>query len=100
VLTRGWAYGTDGTKLHGKTCLWVTTTGAPRPGYSEQGLHTRPFEDFSPAIEQTARFCGMSWAEPLVLFGAHRVELETVREQATEYRARLTTLAARARAER
>ena len=28
VLVRGWAYGQGGTALHGKDCLWVTTTGA------------------------------------------------------------------------
>jgi glutathione-regulated potassium-efflux system ancillary protein KefF len=92
VLALRWAYGPGGTALQGKTCLWVTTTGAPEPGYSAAGMHTRPFEHFVPAIEQTARFCGMLWAEPLVLFGAHRVGDEQLHAHALRYRERLDAL--------
>ena len=33
VLTEGWAIGEGGTALVGKSCLWVTTTGATSEGY-------------------------------------------------------------------
>ena len=92
VLAVRWAYGPGGTALHGKTCLWVTTTGAPEAGYASEGMHRRPFPDFIPPVEQTARFCGMRWAEPLVLFGAHRVGEDVLRAHAARYREQLEML--------
>jgi glutathione-regulated potassium-efflux system ancillary protein KefF len=96
VLQLGWAYGTPTKALEGKTCLWVTTTGAPESGYAADGMHRRPFEEFVPAIEQTARFCGMQWAEPMVVFGAPRIEAAELEEMGLEYRRRLSELADRA----
>ncbi|MET0285724.1 MAG: NAD(P)H-dependent oxidoreductase [Polyangiales bacterium] len=93
VLQLGWAYGTPKKALQGKTCLWVTTTGAPTSGYASDGIHRLPFAEFVPAIEQTARFCGMRWAEPVTVFGAQRIEDEELQESATLYRERLQQLA-------
>lgn len=96
VLQLGWAYGTPDKALQGKTCLWVSTTGAPETGYAADGMHRLPFEQFVPAIEQTARFCGMEWAEPLTVFGAPRIEAAELTEYCVRYRERLETLSARA----
>jgi glutathione-regulated potassium-efflux system ancillary protein KefF len=93
VLQLGWAYGTPNKALQGKACFWVTTTGAPTSGYADDGMHRRPFEDFVPAIEQTARFCGMRWTQPLVVFGSHRIESEELDEACMSYRERLQQLA-------
>lgn len=92
VLQLGWAYGTANKALAGKTCLWVTTTGAPPSGYASDGMHRRPFAEFVPAIEQTARFCGMEWAEPLTVFGAHRIEAAELDAHCQGYRERLQRL--------
>ena len=70
VLTEGWAIGEGGTALVGKSCLWVTTTGATSEGYSPEGTHRFPFTAFAPALEMTARFCGMHWLPPQVVHGA------------------------------
>lgn len=96
VLALGWAYGEGGTALHGKTCLWVTTTGAPDSGYSAQGMHERPFAEFVAPIEQTARFCGMHWAPPRIVHGAHRIGPEALAAHARDYRAQLLDLARQA----
>jgi glutathione-regulated potassium-efflux system ancillary protein KefF len=45
-----------------------------------------------PVVQQTARFCGMSWLEPLVLHGAHRVSLDDLKAFARRYRTRLEEL--------
>ena len=92
VLSLGWAYG-ECAALRGKTCLWVTTTGAPESGYTESGMHERPFSEFVPPIEQTARFCGMHWAEPRILHGAHRVGPDVLASHADAYREQLLALA-------
>lgn len=94
VLARGWAYGTGGTALHGKTCLWVTTTGGDDEAYSDKGMHAFSFESFVPVIRQTAEFCGMTWAEPLIVHNAHRVSDHELHDAGRAYRQKLVSLAA------
>jgi glutathione-regulated potassium-efflux system ancillary protein KefF len=89
VLMRGWAYGDGGSALHGKDCLWVTTTGAQSEAYAASGVHGHPFEAFAPAVRQTARFCGMNWLDPIVVHGAHRTEADVLERHARQYRVRL-----------
>ena len=93
VLLRGWAYGAEGNALRGKKCLWVVSAGGDEDSYSAGGMHEQPFKNFVPPIEQTARFCGMTWQTPIVVHGAHAVgdaELAIVTES---FRARLIALA-------
>ena len=89
VLTKGWAYGEGGNALAGKDCLWAVTTGGEEGAYSAEGQHGRPFGDFAPAIEQTARFCGMNWLEPLVVNAARRSPPEARREAGLRLRRRI-----------
>ena len=93
VLAHGWAYGEGGTALVGKSCLWVTTTGAPPAGYAPEGIHRHPFEAFVPVIEMTARYCGMHWLPPIVVHGAHQIDDGTLRAHAARYRERLLAFA-------
>jgi glutathione-regulated potassium-efflux system ancillary protein KefF len=92
VLARGFAYGEGGRALQGKRCLWVTTTGGESESYAGGAVHARPFADYMPPIEQTARFCGMAWEVPLVLHGAHRLSEQLLADRAAQYRARLAAL--------
>ena len=89
VLVRGWAYGEGGGALAGKDCLWVTTTGGDEAAFSPAGRHAHEFPAFVPAVEQTARFCGMNWLEPFVLHGAHIIPDEELRSAAEDLRRRL-----------
>ena len=74
VLAYGWAYGEGGTALAGKHCLWVPTTGGDEQAYTPSGIHAHPFASFVPAIEQTARFCGMHWEPPHVVHDANAID--------------------------
>ena len=89
VLTRGWAYGSGGEALRGKACLWVATTGGTPETYTPAGAHHRPFTDFIAPIEQTARFCGMHWLEPVTVHGAHVVSDAELALAAAAFRQRL-----------
>jgi glutathione-regulated potassium-efflux system ancillary protein KefF len=89
VLLHGWAYGTGGTTLAGKHCLWVTSTGAPWEEYRPEGMHQHTFESFVPVVKQTAQFCGMVWNEPFVVHGAHRIGADVMKQHGASYRARL-----------
>jgi glutathione-regulated potassium-efflux system ancillary protein KefF len=93
VLADGWATGEGGTALVGKSCFWVTTTGAPSAGYTQEGAHKFPFAAFMPAIEMTARYCGMLWLPPLVLHGAHQIDDEALHQRAAQYRQSLQAFA-------
>lgn len=92
VLSRGFAYGKGGEALWGKRCLWACTTGGDEQAFGAQGMHGRPLSEFMPVVEQTARFCGMSWEEPFVVYAAHRVPLEDLQAAAAGYRERLKGL--------
>lgn len=92
VLAHGWAYGSGGTAVRGKRALWVTTTGALETAYAPGQVHGRPFEAYVPAVEQTARFCGMRWEPWVVVHGAHRISDATLAERAAEVRARVVAL--------
>ena len=92
VLAFGWAFGPGVGALRGKRCQWVVTTGGDLGAYSPGGLHGHPFEAFVAPIEQTARFCGMSWSPPLVVHGAHRIDEAALRAQGTRLRERLEAL--------
>ena len=94
VLARGWAYGPGGTALQGKRCLWVTTTGGDDRAFHHSGMHAHRLEAFVPPVEQTARFCGMEWLEPLIVHGAHKVSEAELSAQGARYRGRLEHLLA------
>jgi glutathione-regulated potassium-efflux system ancillary protein KefF len=76
VLAYGWAYGEGGTALQGKHCLWVPTTGGDDRDFTESGIHAHPFSSYAPSIEQTARFCGMTWEPPHVVHDAIAIDDE------------------------
>jgi len=95
VLLQGWAFGPGGTALRGKQCLWVASAGGDEASYAADGMHGRPFADFTAPIEQTARFCGMSWAPALVVYGAHLVADSVLQANAAELHARLMAWTAR-----
>jgi glutathione-regulated potassium-efflux system ancillary protein KefF len=89
VLVKGWAYGEGGTGLKGKDCLWVITTGGDEEAFTAEGRHGHPMAAFAPVVEQTMRFCGMNWLEPLVVHGAHIVPPEVLEQSAQALRARV-----------
>ena len=94
VLTKGFAYGEGGTALHGKTCLWAVTTGGDMHAFSESGRHQYPFATFTPVVEQTMRYCGMTWAEPFVVHGAHQIADAELAAAAAGFRKRVQALEA------
>lgn len=88
VFGVGWAYGTGGNALVGKRMLWVVTTGGDFHAYAADGPHGHPFEVFCAPVRQTARFCGMRWADPLVVHDAHTGR-QHVRDAGQQLRQRL-----------
>lgn len=92
VLLPGWAYGKGGHALAGKTYLLAVTTGSPAQYYSQGEVHARAFEDYLAPFRQTAELCGMRWAEPHVLHGAHTVDEACVERHVDAFVQRLAEL--------
>jgi len=86
VWLRGFAYGPGGTALAGKDFLLVASTGALAEEYQPGGVHGHAFRRLVLHIEQTARFCGMRFLEPLVLHGGHGLPRDVIAEHAERYR--------------
>ena len=80
VLAHGWAFGPGGEALQGKTAWWVTSAGGGPADYQAGGVHQRALQDFVPPLEQTARFCGMRWLPPHVLYRGHQLEEAALRQ--------------------
>ncbi|MGB5201326.1 MAG: NAD(P)H-dependent oxidoreductase [Sedimenticolaceae bacterium] len=86
VLLHGFAYGPGGTALHGKDFLLVASTGAPVEEYGPDGVHRYAFANLIRPIEQMARFCGMNFLPPHVLYGGHSLPADVIESHALEYR--------------
>lgn len=70
VLEYGYAYGTGGTKLHGKTFFSALSTGGPEEAYRPEGYNHFTVRQLLAPLEQTANLCGMRFLPPFVLHRA------------------------------
>lgn len=93
--SRGFAFG-DGARLKGRTLLCAVSTGANRDAY-ENGVYRFPINDFLRPLEQTARYCGLKWAEPFVLHGRDAMDPGRLEAGARRYRDRIEALAGQVR---
>jgi glutathione-regulated potassium-efflux system ancillary protein KefG len=75
VLEYGFAYGHDGTELHGKKLLCAITAGGSEDAYRTHGYNHYSIRELLRPIEQTATLCGMLYLPPYALFGS-RTALE------------------------
>jgi glutathione-regulated potassium-efflux system ancillary protein KefG len=69
VLEYGFAYGKNGTRLHGKLVLTAISTGSPSSAYQRSGYNYFTVREFLAPFEQTARLCGMTYLPPFVVPG-------------------------------
>jgi glutathione-regulated potassium-efflux system ancillary protein KefG len=86
VLEHGWAYGSNGTALHGKTFLTAITAGGSEQAYCRRGYNRFTIRELLAPIEQTAILCGMSCLPPFVVHGTHSLGDAEITRYADEYR--------------
>lgn len=67
VLEYGFAYGSTGTKLHGKELLVSTTIGGPRESYEPGGYNTFPVDQFLTPIKQLCNLTGLKFLDNYVV---------------------------------
>ncbi len=70
VLEYGFAYGTNGNALNGKTFLCAISAGGKEDAYQTDGYNHFSIRELLHPIEQTANLTGMNYLAPFVLFGA------------------------------
>jgi putative NADPH-quinone reductase len=70
VLEHGFAYGSQGTALHGKIFFSALTAGGAEAAYQAEGYNHFTIRELLHPLEQTAALCGMSYLPPFALFGA------------------------------
>ena len=70
VLEHGFAYGSNGTALHGKVFFSALSAGGPEAAYCAAGYNHFTIRELLQPLEQTASLCGMLYLPPFALFGA------------------------------
>lgn len=61
LLTPGWAFPLEVSKLRGKRMLLSVTTGSPLDTFQPTGSNERTLEDLLLPFERMAKYCGMNW---------------------------------------
>ncbi len=73
VLEYGFAYGSEGHALEGKTFLCSLTAGGSGDAYRAQGYNHFTIRELLQPLEQMAYLTGMTYLPPFCVFGARRV---------------------------
>ena len=94
VLEHGWAYGSTGNALQGKTFGTILSAGGTEAAYCSAGKNRFTVRQLLAPIEQTAILCGMRYLPPLVIFGTHVLTEGQIVERGARYRALLDALVA------
>jgi glutathione-regulated potassium-efflux system ancillary protein KefG len=100
IWLRGFAYGADGGRLKGRTLLCAMTTGARARDFEDGGVNRYSMAEFLRPLEQTARRCGLRWAEPFIVHDITLTRDKDIERGAERWRARLNAVAAEAQARR
>lgn len=85
VLEHGWAYGTGGDALRGKTMLCAVSSGGSEAAYQPEGHNAHTVRQFLAPLEQTAKLCGMDFLAPFVVHGTHRLDEPEIEAYARSY---------------
>jgi glutathione-regulated potassium-efflux system ancillary protein KefG len=71
VLEYGWAHGSKGNALSGKTALVALTAGGSRDVYTPAGHNRHSLGEFLTPFKQTALLCKMRYLPPFAVHGSY-----------------------------
>lgn len=93
VLEYGFAYGPEGTALHGKTLLCVLSAGGAAKAYRADGYNHFTIRELLQPLEQTANLTGMNYLPPFAIFGSRSaVDENRLEEHLSDWENVLTAL--------
>jgi glutathione-regulated potassium-efflux system ancillary protein KefG len=80
VLKYGFAYGSEGNKLHGKELMLVISTGGPALAYQAGGYNHYSMSELTRPFQATANLCGMHFLPTFLLQGMMTLNEERLKE--------------------
>ncbi|BAQ24473.1 NAD(P)H-dependent oxidoreductase [Streptococcus troglodytae] len=86
VLTHGWAYGSKGKALVGKTISFAVSVGSPETDYQSGQCQEHSVEDLLLPLKMTAKYTNLIYTDTFVTGGAFTMTEEEVGEQAHIYK--------------
>ncbi len=92
VLEHGWAHGSKGTALAGKTAFVALTAGGSRDVYEPTGHYLHTLREFLLPFEQTALLCKMRYWPPFAVHGTYLLSDQELAVHAALYHRLLKTL--------
>ncbi|MBZ5748890.1 NAD(P)H-dependent oxidoreductase [Metabacillus rhizolycopersici] len=85
VLTHGWAYGSNGTKLHQKEFLLAVSTGSAKERYQAGGRNQFSMSELLKPFQATSNLIGTRFLPAFVFNGAYTSIDVEIEESAKEY---------------
>lgn len=92
VLTYGFAYGSEGTKLYGKPLQLVVSTGGNAQAYTAEGYNRYPVQDLLLPFHALANLTGMDYLPPHLVQGVSDMSDEQLAQEAAGVVALMGTL--------
>ncbi|WP_213715465.1 NAD(P)H-dependent oxidoreductase [Cedecea lapagei] len=92
VLTFGFAYGTNGTALHGKKLMVMTSTGGQAEAYRAEGANRYTVEELLLPFHAMANKTGMIWQTPALIQGANTITEALIDEGVNGWLSRVQAL--------
>ena len=86
VLTHGWAYGSKGKALLGKTISFAVSLGSPESDYQLGQCQKYEVEDLLLPLKMTAKYTNLTYIGTFVTGGAFTMTVEEVAKQANVYK--------------
>lgn len=85
VLAYGFAYGSEGTALHGKEFLLATSTGGPQVAYQAGGYNQYSMSELLKPFQATSNLIGTKFLPTFLIHGIFQVSDEQLEQLAREY---------------
>lgn len=91
VWTYGWAYGSEGTALHGKELLLAISVGGNASAYGRDGVHVYTVHEFLRPFQGSSRVIGTKFMVPFLSMGTLEITDEAIAQRAEDYAAVLSS---------
>lgn len=85
VLTHGWAYGSNGTKLHNKDLILAVSTGSGKERYQAGGRNLFTMSELLKPFQATSNLIGTKYLPAFVFNGAYTAINEEIEDSARKY---------------
>jgi putative NADPH-quinone reductase len=85
VLTHGWAYGSNGNKLHNKELILAVTTGSAKERYQAGGRNNYAMSELLKPFQATSNLIGTKFLPAFIFNGTYNAIDEEIKESAKAY---------------